>query len=144
MFWLAAVVASWAMPVEIVGNPAVTPDTFRTTICVPDWAKTQRPPVTYTNKIKRGLMDAAGIPRNQARAFELDHIVSIEVGGSPTDQRNLRLQPWAGPLNARTKDKLETALKRDVCTGKRTLDEARHMLADDWPGAYLKEFGTAP
>lgn len=133
---------AWAQPIPIIINPLVTPETIKKTICVSGWTKTQRPPVSYTNKIKFGLMDAQHLPRSQASFYELDHVVSIEDSGSPTDPRNLRLQPWTGHLNARTKDKLETALKRDLCAGRRTILEVQHMLADDWPTAYQKEFGV--
>jgi hypothetical protein len=37
-------------------NPDVTQDTISTTICVPGWTKTVRPPISYTNPLKRRLI----------------------------------------------------------------------------------------
>ena len=142
---------AWAQPIPHVLNPLVTPETLSTTICMKKhlpngktWIQDQRPPTSYTNKIKFALMDAAGIPRSQAGKWELDHVDPIADGGSPTDPRNLRLQPWVGHLNAREKDKLEASSHRAICAGRLTLDAAQHMLSDDWPAAYRAEFGKDP
>src|ERR1051326_5784651 len=82
-------------------------------ICRSGYAKAHRPPYAYTHTIKLRML--AGRP---ARDYELDHIVPIELGGSPTDPRNLQLEAW--PL-ARAKDREEDRLHRLVCSGRMPL-----------------------
>lgn len=105
-------------------NPIVAQDTIVTTICTPGWTDTIRPPSIFTNAIKRKLL---GRRHSSARmkAFELDHCVSLELGGHSTSPANLWLQPWSGRCGARAKDKWETRLKRQVCAGMISLDTAR-------------------
>ena len=135
--------AAFLPTVPGVPNPAVTQSNIGQTICNPvkqangkTWVHNQRPPVAYTNKIKFALMDKAGIPRSKSALYELDHKLSIEDGGSPTDPNNLWLQPYFGDWNAHIKDVLETRLNKLVCTGKITLAEDQHELMTDWIAAY--------
>lgn len=125
-------------------NPDVTQENLHQTVCVPNWSKTVRPPASYTNRIKRQLMDAAGIPWSKARDLELDHVVSLEVGGAPRDPGNLRLQWWYGDpvatpqgvsgvdTQAHAKDVVENAVKRAICAGKMNLQEGQSCLWNDW------------
>lgn len=120
-------------------NPDVTPETIKSTICVSGWTAKVRPPVSYTNKIKRELMEQAGIDWSHASELELDHHIPIEAGGSPTDPANLWLQTWA-PVSpwpgvesgAHLKDSLETAIKRRICRGQIDLREAQSCIWNDW------------
>lgn len=144
-----AVGALCASAVAMPLNPAVTQQTIHSTICVPGWTKTVRPPVRYTNRIKRAEMDAAGIPWSSARSLELDHAIPLTIGGAPADAHNLRLQTWAphAPASwkhkvdedARLKDKLEVRLNRLVCAGELPLEEAQRCIWSDWR-ACLKRF----
>ena len=113
-------------------NPAISQVNIATTICVSGWTKTVRPPVAYTNKLKFALMDKAGIPRGQAKQYELDHAIPIEDGGHPSDLNNLSLQPYFGPHNAHIKDAEETATKRAICNGSLTLLEGQEKIQRDW------------
>jgi hypothetical protein len=60
-------------------NPDVTQDTIHRTICVPGYTKTIRPPVSYTDAIKRRLMQEQHLA-GRAQDYELDHLVPIEGG----------------------------------------------------------------
>lgn len=115
-----------------VPNPAVTQENIDQTICVPGWAKSIRPPGHYTYAVKRRLMAEQGIPLERIASFELDHVLSLGIGGHPTDPGNLRLQPWEGPDGARAKDRVETALHRAVCAGRVTLLDAQACMGADW------------
>ena len=84
-----------------------------------------------------------GLAGQSISDFELDHLKSIEDGGSPTDPKNLWNEPWylnigGYDLGAHTKDAAENATKRAICTGKITLDEGRNQLAKDWTVLYLR------
>jgi len=76
--------------------------------------------------------------------YEEDHLISLEIGGHPTDPRNLWPEPWSGPLNAHDKDRLENELHRQVCAGTITLEAAQQAIASDWVAAYRQYVGVLP
>lgn len=110
--------------------------------------KSVRPTVTVSEKIKRDRLAAYGIPADQIRSYELDHLVSLTVAGDPTSPANLWPEPWekdkahpdgiAAPgTGAQTKDKVETWLHRRLCSGAMTLDQVQHGEATNW-AQYLR------
>lgn len=106
-------------------NPAVTQATIRTTICRHGWTRTIRPPVSYTNELKRRQLAAWKLP-GTLRDYQEDHFISLELGGHPTDERNL----WPEPRPyAEAVDKLENELNRLVCAGTMTLRDAQEREA---------------
>ena len=121
-------------------NPNVTPTTISMTICVHGWTATVRPPVSYTNKLKVAMTPAGHAPSE----YELDHLDSIEDGGSPTDTHNLWMMIYAHRYGARVKDVLETKVSRLVCQGKLSLDDARAALSPNWLIGYVKYVGPLP
>ena len=120
-------------------NPNVTQANIQQTICVSGWTKTIRPPTTYTTKLKIQQLRAAGL-RGTASEYEEDHLISLQLGGHPTDPANLWPQPWvtSSGWDARKKDVIETRLKRMVCTGKISLADAQKEIATDWMAAHTK------
>ncbi len=120
-------------PVSVSGfpNPNVTQGNIKSTVCVSGWTKTIRPPVSYTNKLKSQQMKAfgfSGVPSD----YEEDHFISIEIGGNPTDSRNLWPEAYAGPLGARIKDQVEDKLHRLLCSGKMSLSGVQSCITSDW------------
>ena len=104
-----------------VANPGVTQATIRQTICKRGWTRTIRPPVSYTNALKRKQLAEWQLP-GTVRDYQEDHLISLELGGHPTDPRNL----WPEPHPyAEQVDKLENALNRRVCAGTLTLRAAQ-------------------
>lgn len=122
-------------------NPSVTQANIHQTICVSGWSAKQRPPTSYTEPIKLKLLRGSGYTDQNPHSYELDHEISIENGGSPTDPKNLWLQSYVGACNAHVKDKLENALHRLVCAGKITLQQDQEALRGDWTLAYRKYVG---
>ena len=120
--------AAWSQAL----NPDVTQATIRTTICVPGWTATVRPPTGYTNALKRRLLRQAGIPLPRAGEYELDHVVPLATGGAPRDPRNLRLQAWTGADGAHAKDVIEREMQLAVCAGRVTLADARACMASNF------------
>lgn len=115
-------------------NPKVTQANIKRTICVRGWTKTIRPPASYTNKLKRSQL-ASGPYADHLHPpsfYEEDHLISLELGGNPTDPRNLWPEPWNSANGAHVKDKCENATKRAVCTGKITLEQAQTGFATNW------------
>jgi hypothetical protein len=67
--------------------------------------------------------------RGSLRAYEYDHLVSLELGGAVNDPRNLWPQPGRSP---NPKDAIENALHRMVCKGEMRLARAQLIVANDW------------
>ena len=74
-------------------NPAVMQDNIDTTICVRGWAKSVRPPERYTETLKRKQIEEYGYTNHSLSSYEEDHLVPLELGGSPTNPRNLWPEP---------------------------------------------------
>ncbi|KIG11213.1 hypothetical protein BurMR1_1873 [Burkholderia sp. MR1] len=91
-------------------NPDVTPATIRSTICVKSYTKTIRPEEDYTERLKRQQIAEYGYSDRRLRDYEEDHLISLELGGSPSDPRNLWPQPHhvVGGWGSYAKDRLET------------------------------------
>ena len=121
-------------------NPAVTQANIHQTVCVSGWTATIRPPASYTNRLKRQQMARFNLP-GEPHLYEEDHLISLEIGGNPTDPANLWPEPWDGEWGAHKKDRLENALKRRVCSGQMTLSDAQHAIASDWIAAYQRYVG---
>jgi len=123
-------------------NPDVTQENIDETICVSGYTKTIRPTTSYTNALKlKQLTELPYMSTEPMSAFEEDHLISLQLGGNPVDERNLWPQPYGGEWGARKKDVLETKLKRLVCNGDVTLEEAQLAVAQDWIAAYKKYVG---
>ena len=115
-----AVLASWALTPGVL-NPAVTQATIASTICRRGWTRTIRPPVGYTNALKRRQLRQYRL-RGPPSAFQEDHLISLELGGSPDDPRNLWPEPFP---RASAVDQLENDLNHRVCAGSLSLAEAQ-------------------
>ena len=77
------------------------------------------------------------------RTIEIDHIVSLELGGS-NDIANLFPEPGSGAANYHLKDRLENRLHDMVCAGALSLRTAQRRIAGDWEALYRRVFGSAP
>jgi len=110
-------------------NPAVTQATIQQTICKSGWTATIRPSTSYTDRIKVEAIAAyGGYAGSRASGYELDHLISLEIGGAPAAVANL--WPERGLRNA--KDPVENAAKRAVCSGKISLVAAQEAIATNW------------
>ena len=127
-------------------NPAVTQGNIRETICRRGFTKTIRPPRQYTERLKRWQVRAYRYTDRRLRDYEEDHLVSLEIGGSPTDPRNLWPEPRhvIGGWGSDAKDRLENRLHTDVCRRRLPLAEAQRAIAGDWIAAYKRYVGPAP
>ena len=104
-------------------NPDVSQANIAATICKQGWTRTVRPPVEYTNALKRRQMRIyreTGPPS----AFQEDHLISLELGGHPTDPRNLWPEPY--PRAAQV-DAIENELNAKVCSGALSLADAQEQ-----------------
>jgi hypothetical protein len=102
-------------------NPDVTQATIGSTICVRGWTSTIRPPSSYTSPLKREQMATYGLPGSPSD-YQEDHLVSLGLGGHPTDPKNLWPEPYP---RAAEVDQIEIDLHDQVCSGEITLAEAQ-------------------
>jgi hypothetical protein len=102
-------------------NPDVTQANIRSTICRHGWTATIRPPVEYTNDLKRKQMRQYG-ETGSLSEYQEDHLISLELGGNPTDPRNLWPEPYP---RASDVDRIENDLNAQVCSGQLTLAQAQ-------------------
>jgi len=114
-----------ADPVRTPGvlNPDVTQATIRSTICVRGWTRTVRPPVEYTNALKAKQLRSYG-ETGPLSAYQEDHLISLELGGNPTDPRNLWPEPYP---RASAVDQIENDLNAKVCSGSLSLHDAQEQ-----------------
>jgi hypothetical protein len=112
-----------ADPVRTPGviNPDVTQATVAATICVRGWTRTVRPSTEYTNPLKARQMREYGV-RGPPSEFQEDHLISLELGGHPTDPRNLWPEPYP---RASEVDRIENELNAQVCSGTLSLRDAQ-------------------
>jgi hypothetical protein len=73
--------------------------------------------------------------------YELDHLISLELGGCTDCVANLWPEPYNIPMGAREKDKVENYLHKEVCNGEITLTEAQQEIATDWTAVYYRIYG---
>src|SRR5581483_11525005 len=107
-------------------NPDVTQATIRSTICTHGWTATIRPPVEYTNALKRTQMRAYG-ETGPASAYQEDHLISLELGGDPTDPRNLWPEPYPRAADV---DRIENELNAAVCGDRLSLRDAQEQESE--------------
>src|SRR6202048_2937587 len=132
-------------PTPIVPDPKLTPgDPFDVTaqdVCTPGYArKVRNVPV----EMKRQVYREYGITSHGPGDYEIDHLISLELGGS-NSIKNLwpeshRTTPW----NAQVKDRLEDKLHALVCSGQLDLKTAQQAIASNWIEAYKKYVSPNP
>jgi len=97
-------------------------------ICPVAHTRQIRPPVSYTEPIKRAQMAAYGATMPISN-YEEDHVISLELGGSPRDKRNLWPEPHQSPNE---KDAVERAAHTYLCEHPEQLSRIQHEMATDW------------
>lgn len=121
-------------------NAAVTQSDIDRTICVRGYTRRIRPPEAYTERLKRRQIRAYHYPDHWLRDYEEDHLIPLELGGSPNSPRNLWPEPHyvVGGWGSYRKDRLENRLNHLVCRRRLSLAAARHMIATNWIAAYRR------
>jgi hypothetical protein len=103
--------------------------TWARTAAASGYTATVRPPTEYTRALKRSEIGEAGYGGRSLASYEEDHLVPLELGGAPSDERNL----WPEPIGeARVEDREEDALHAGVGTRRLSLAEAQQRILADW------------
>jgi hypothetical protein len=114
----------------------------KTVICAPAF---RTPDVRYVPQSEKYAVEQEyGMkPAKYGSSLEIDHLVSLELGGS-NDLANLFPEGLYAHPGYKIKDKLENAVHDQVCDGKMTLRSAQRAIAQDWQALYATVFGTPP
>ncbi len=129
-----------------VADPRVTQANIHQTICVRGYSRSVRPPEAYTEPLKRQQVAEYGYADTRLSDYEEDHELSLELGGSPTDPRNLWPEPHdvQGGWGSYAKDRLENRLHKLVCRGRLSLSQAQQAITSNWIDAYKRYVGPSP
>jgi hypothetical protein len=123
---------------QTLPDPACSPGAVLTTdahvICVAGYTKTVRDvPISE----KKEVFAEYGIDWAQHSGYEVDHIISLELGGS-NDISNLYPESFTIQYGAHTKDQFENYLHDQICSGNMPVEEAQKEIATDWLQYYLE------
>ena len=137
--------AGYNLQAPLVPDPKLSPGDVLTSdpkiVCVSGYTKTVR---NVPQALKEQVYREYGITSRQSGEYEIDHLISLELGGS-NSIRNLFPESFKTmPLNAHVKDALENRLHDLACSGKITLAEAQQAIASNWTAAYVKYLGPLP
>ncbi len=108
-------------------------------VCTPGYSKKVRPVGAQWRKLREEAYARYGIARGHRSyvdenglrhaAYEVDHLVPIELGGAPDDIRNL----WPEPMgDAKREEVVEDELHHLVCSHRVPLAQAQAAMSRDW------------
>ena len=165
--WLDATVAPAAPGTIDVGTTVVLGNRTKTAGCTLGALPDRRcSPGAYYSKLTTQVVCSAGFrtssvrnvsdsekheveieyglaPRPYGSTLEIDHIVSLELGGS-NDIANLYPERADAHPGFHVKDVLENKLHALVCAGQLSLRTAQRQIAANWEGLYEEVFGAPP
>jgi hypothetical protein len=118
-------------------DPACTPgDIFpqatKAAICTPGYSRSVR---NVPVEVKDAVYAEYGIASHSPGQYEVDHLVSLELGGS-NDISNLWPEAAAPKPGFHEKDEVENALHDQVCAGQIDLPSAQREIATNWLAVY--------
>ncbi|MGH2461001.1 MAG: HNH endonuclease [Chloroflexota bacterium] len=123
-----------ALPDGACSPGAIISTATKEQICQPGYAKSVR---NVPDAEKNQVYAEYGVKSHHAGQYEVDHLISLELGGS-NDIANL----WPEAADPRPgfheKDKVENYLHDQVCSGAVPLAQAQEQIATNWLVVYQK------
>ena len=117
-----------ALPDPACTPGAIFPDATVDKICVPGYSSSVR---NVSSSTKDAVFAEYGIASHEPGQYEVDHLISLELGGS-----NSIANLWPEPADPRPgfheKDRVENYLHDQVCSGKMSLQKAQSDIATNW------------
>lgn len=110
----------------------VFPNVTKDDICKSGYAQSVR---NVPNSVKDAVYQEYGIASRSPGEYEVDHLVSLELGGS-NDISNLWPEAASPQPGFHEKDKVENYLHDQVCSGAMTLQDAQVKIATNWLEVY--------
>ena len=112
----------------------ILPDATKEQVCTPGHSKTV---CDVPASVRDEAYASYGIQSHTPGQYEVDHFVSLELGGS-NDISN----PWpeaASPTPGfHEKVRVENHLHDQMCSGQMTLQEAQRQIATNWLEVYTR------
>ncbi len=128
--------AGQALPIATLTPGAVSP------LTAAELCAGARPSRVVDEAVRQRVLHEYGMEQVSQEAYELDALITPELGGT-TERANLWPQRYAAPVwNAYVKDALEQHLVQMVCTEQIDLAQAQREIATDWVAAYKRHFAT--
>ena len=121
------------LPVGPLPDHACTPGAIILTatkdqICTPGYSKGVR---NVPESEKQAVYAEYGIVSHTKGQYEVDHLISLELGGS-NDIANLWPEPAEPTPGFHQKDGVENTLHSQVCSGAISLVDAQRIIATNW------------
>ena len=111
---------------------AIFPNVTTQQICKSGYASSVR---NVPNSEKDQVYAEYGITHHSAGQYEVDHLISLEIGGS-NDISNLWPEAASPTPGFHQKDQVENYLHAQVCSGAMSLHDAQIKIATNWLVVY--------
>lgn len=113
---------------------AILPEATKEEICTPGYSSKVR---DVTTREKDDVYAEYGIKTHTTGEYEVDHLISLELGGS-NGIANLWPEAADPKPGFHEKDKVENYLHDQVCSGAVSLQQAQVEIATNWMQIYDK------
>lgn len=110
----------------------IFPNVTKQQVCTSGYAGSVR---NVPDSEKNQVYAEYGISHHTTGQYEVDHLVSLELGGS-NDISNLWPEAASPTPGFHEKDKTENYLNSQVCSGALTLQQAQVEIATNWLAVY--------
>jgi hypothetical protein len=111
---------------------AIFPNATKAQICTSGYSSSVRN-VPYSEK--QQVYAEYGIFHHSSGQYEVDHLISLELGGS-NDISNLWPEAAYPKPGFHQKDSVENYLHDQMCSGAISLKDAQNEIATNWLGVY--------
>lgn len=125
-------VAAHSLPDAACTPGAVFAGTTTQQVCTPGYASLVR---SVSQGVKDTVYAQYGIATRNPGQYEVDHLVSLELGGS-NEIANLWPEPAKPRPGFHEKDKVENYLHNQVCSAKMSLPDAQKAISSNWLSTY--------
>jgi hypothetical protein len=113
---------------------AIFPNVTKDQVCTPGYSSSVR---NVSQSTKNKVFEEYGLPPtgHQPGEFEVDHIISLELGGS-NDISNLWPEAAEPRPGYHEKDRVENYLHDQICSGVIRLEQAQQKISSNWLDIY--------
>jgi hypothetical protein len=117
----------------------ILPNATKEQICQSGYASSVR---NVPTSVKNKVYAEYGITHHTTGQYEVDHLISLELGGS-NDISNLWPEAASPKPGFHEKDKVENYLHDQVCSGAISLQQAQIEIATNWLNIYNRTPSSA-
>ncbi len=121
-----------ALPDSACTPGAIFPQVTKEEVCTKGYTKTVR---NVPQQVKNKVYEEYGIYSHTTGEYEVDHFISLELGGS-NDISNLWPEAADPVPGFHQKDLVENYLNKQICQGIISLSEAQKEISTNWLEIY--------